>query len=113
MLTTVIYILGAVSLQHTDMNSESIFYSFLLPSFNLFFVIFIVWQFIFFFSLNTFSRSEDSGISQLLKKFWNLNYEIREKGAIRGSTTSLFHLIDTLCFFIALRYYFNWFLGFI
>ena len=112
MLTTIIYILGTLSLQFSDTQSQGAFFNLFLPLVNLFFFMFIVWQLIFFFSFNTFSH-EDSPFSQLLQQYWNLNYDIREYGFFQVMVKFSIHLINTACFLLAAYYYLLIFLDFI
>ncbi len=64
MLTTIIYITGALSLHFTDIQSQNAFFFLFLPLINTLFFIFILWQLIFYFALNSFSN-DDSDIFDL------------------------------------------------
>lgn len=113
MLTTIIYLVGALSLHFTDMTSQSGFASLFLPMVNILFFIFLVWQLVFYFSLHSFSGNDDSLFIALLREFWNLNENMREYGVARTLLGFAAHLFNAACFLTAVYYYFSLFLDFV
>ena len=110
MLTTLIYLLGALTLHFTDVGSQNGFFSLLLPAVNVLFFIFILWQLIFFYSLNSFSHDDDFRFYDLVREFWNLRDNIAELGVPQALLRLAGHLVNTVCFLSAVYYYLNYFL---
>ena len=113
MLTTLIYVIGTLSLHFTDAASPNGFFSLLFPAVNALFFIFLIWQLIFFFSLGLPERGGDFRFSDLLREFWNLNYNIAEYGLLRTLRNFTAHLINTVCIVMAVDYYLMLFMDFI
>lgn len=113
MLTTLIYVMGALSLHFTDIYSQHAFFYLFLPLFNFLFFIFLLWQIIFYFSLNAFSHDHESHFFELLFQLWNLGYEINQHGFIHTFINVSIRIIDVICLFTAVFYYFDIFLDFV
>ena len=113
MLTTLIYVIGTLSLHFTDAASPNGFFSLLLPVVNILFFIFLIWQLIFFFSLGIPEGDGNFRFADLLREFWELNYDIAEYGLIRTLGNLVAHLINTVCIVMAVDYYLTLFMDFI
>ena len=113
MLTTLIYLIGTLSLYFTDATSPNEFFSLLLPVINTLFFVFLIWQLIFFFALGMPARDDDFRFSDLLREFWTLNYDIAERGLLRTVARFVAHLINAVCFVSAVDYYLTLFMNFI
>lgn len=113
MLTTLIYMIGALSLLFTDATSPNGFFRLLLPAINALFFIFLIWQLIFFFAPGMPVRNDDFRFSDFLREFWSLNYNIEEYGFLRSMGRFIAHLINTVCFFWAVNSYLSMFVDFI
>ena len=108
MLTTIIYVSGALSLHFTDVQSLNAFFFVLLPLINILFFIFLLWQFIFYFAMSSFSNDE-SGFFDLLSELWHLGYTIERIGVFHALLNIFFLIINAISFFIAVFYYFDLF----
>lgn len=106
MLTTVIYIFGALSLHFADLSHENSFFSLLLPFLNLLFLIFLVIQMVFFFSMNSLITDQAYGFFDLLSDIWDLDYDIKTQGLLPTLINLVARLIEASCFFTAIYYYF-------
>ena len=113
MLTTIIYVMGALSLHFTDLQSESAFFSLLLPAFNFLFFIFLVWQWIFYFALSSFSSDENDGLFNLLYQVWHLDYTIERVGLVKALLNIVLLAVNAISLFVAVYYYLDLFLGFV
>ena len=113
MLTTFFYLIGTLSLYFTDTASPNGFFSLLLPFVNALYFIFLIWQLIFFFSLGIPEREGDYRFTELLREFWNLNYNIAEKGLLLTLARLAAHVFNSLCFIFAVDYYLTLFMDFI
>jgi len=78
MLRTAFYILGMLALHHTDFTHPDAFYRLFLPLVDAAFLIFIVWQVMFYFTLNNFSSAY--GFFDLFQDIWDLRYDIEQQG---------------------------------
>lgn len=113
MLTTIIYVSGALSLQFTDIQSPNSFFSLLLPFINLLFFIFLLWQLIFYYALNSFSDDNNSTFFDLVYKLWHIDYEIERCGLFIALRNIVFLLINAISLFVAVFYYLELFLDFV
>ena len=113
MLTTLMYITGALSLHFTDLQSDSLFFSLLLPTINLVFFIFIVWQLIFFFSLGSFAHDDDYSFFHLVDQLWHIGGNIKDYGAAHTLMNVSILLINSACLIAGVIYYFGLFLDFV
>lgn len=105
-MKTLIYILGALALHHTDFTHPHAFYHLFLPLVDLLFLIYLSWQLLFFFTLNNFSNGQQYGFFDLLMDIYDLRYDIQEHGWLSASVQLTFNLIDFICIFAAIFYYF-------
>ena len=106
MLTTIIYITGALSLHFTDIHSQNAFFFILLPLINILFFIFLLWQLIFYFALSSFSN-DDSSFFELLSQLWHLGYTIERNGLVPALLNIVFLIINAISLFVAVIYYFD------
>lgn len=106
MLTTIIYVSGALSLHFTDVQSQNAFFFVLLPLINILFFIFLLWQLIFYLALNSFSN-DDSSFFDLLTQIWHLDYTIERIGFFPALLNISFLIINAISFFIVVFYYFD------
>jgi hypothetical protein len=112
MLTTIIYVLGALSLHFSDISSQHAFFSLLLPLFNILFFIFLFWQLIFYFSLSSFSNDDSLHFFDLLYKFWHLDEDIKQYGFFPAVLNIVMLSVDAASLFIVIFYYIELFLDF-
>ncbi len=100
---TLIYVLGILALTNTDLLHASAFYRLFLPVCDLFFIIFLLMELVFFFSIVGFS-SDDYNVYDLIRDIFDLRYDIQEVGAISAITTLFISLFETLLLFTGLYY---------
>lgn len=108
MLKSLIYLLGALALHFTDFSHQNGFYSTFLPFVNVLFLIFLCWQLLFFMALNTsFSDGDHYSFYDLVTDIYDLRYDIQDQGLPRALFSLTLNLLDSLCFFVAMFYYFS------
>lgn len=112
MLTTLIYILGALSLHFTDMGSGHGFYSLFLPTFNGLFFIFLLWQVIFYYSLSAFDP-DDTGFFGLLYHVVNIQEIVIRHGLVLAFFRLLMLVVDAICLFTVIFFYLQAFMDFV
>ena len=105
MLRTLIYILGMLALHHTDLHHPDAFFRLFLPLVDAVFLIFIVWQVMFYFTLNNFTG--DYGFSDMLRDVWDLRFDIQEQGLLPALFQLGLALLEFVLFFTAIFYYWN------
>lgn len=107
MIKTLIYILGTLALHNTDFTHPGAFYHLFLPLMDALFLIFLLWQMIFFFTLNNFSDGRHYGFHDLLIDIYDLRYDIQEQGVASALFQLALNLIDFICIFISVFYYYS------
>lgn len=113
MIMMLIYVAGALSLHFTNLASGDFFTSFLLPSLNVLFFVFLLAQLIFYFSLGGLSDDNDTDFYDLLYKIFHLDIEIRRQGVLPAIFDTSLLLIDALSLFTVVFYYLSAFLDFV
>lgn len=113
MLTTIFYVLGALALHFSDVTSGNAFFSLLLPLFNIFFFIFLVWQLIFYFSLSSFANDDDTHFFTLVYELWHLDHGIRERGLVPALFNVTLLIVNAVSLVSIVLYYLDVFLDFL
>lgn len=107
MIRTVIYVLGALALHQTNFSHPNAFYHLFLPIIDVVFLIFLCWQMIFFFTLNNFSNGKSYGFHDLIIDIYDLRYDIQDHGLTYAMINLLLNLIDFICIFLSVFYYYS------
>ena len=105
MTKTCIYIIGALALHHTDLNHDNGFYSLFLPFLDALFIIFIILQVMFYFSLNNFSNGNHYGFKDLILDIYDLRYDIQDHGLLYALFQLTLNIVDLVCIVVAGYYY--------
>ena len=104
MLKTSVYVIGTLALHYTDFSHPDALFSMVLPLLDAAFIIFLMWQLLFFFSLHGFSDDDTYYFSDLLIDIYDLRYDIAEVGAVVALVRLSFNLIEVGCFFLSIFY---------
>lgn len=107
MIRTAIYITGALALHHTDFTSPDGFYHLFLPLVDAAFLIFLLWQMMFYFTVNNFSDGNHYGFSDLIMDIYDLRYDIEDHGLLYALFNLSLNIIDLICIFMAVFYYYS------
>jgi hypothetical protein len=107
MIKTCIYIFGTLALHLTDFTHPNAFFSTFLPLIDALFLIFLIWQLMFFLSLNDFSDGQEHNMSELLMTIYDLSYEMQEQGIVPALFNLALSLFDALCVFVSIYYFLN------
>ena len=100
---TVIYFLGMLALAFTNFGHAQAFYSLVLPIIDLFFIIFLGFELIFYFSILGFSKNEYNAYD-LWRDIIDLRSDIAQSGLLDAATTLAISLGDFLLLFVAIVY---------
>lgn len=106
MIKTTIYVIGALALHHTDFANPDGFYRLFLPLLDAAFLIFLLWQMMFYFTLNNFSDGHHYGFSDLLVDIYDLRYDIEDHGLLYALFNLSLNIIDLICIVLAVYYYY-------
>ena len=104
MLKTGVYVLGTMALHYTDFSHPGAFFSMVLPLLDAAFIIFLMWQMLFFFSLHGFSDDDTYYFSDLLVDIYDLRYDIADSGVVVALVRLSFNIIEMACFFLSVHY---------
>ena len=105
MLKTCIYVFGTFALHLTDFKNPNPFFSTVLPLIDAVFLIFLIWQLLFFLSLNDFSDGQEQSISDLFMTIYDLNYDIQEQGTVPALFNLALSLFDAACVFLSIYFF--------
>ncbi len=105
MIKTCFYLLGALALHHTDLNHGNGFHSLFLPVVDAIFFIFIIWQMIFYFTLNNFSTGNHYSFQHLVLDIYDLRYDVQDHGLLYALFQLSLSIIDLICIVLAFYYY--------
>lgn len=104
MLKTGIYVLGTLALHFTDFTHPDPLFSRVLPLVDAVFVIFLMWQLLFFFSLHSYSDGDSYHFSDVLLDIYDLRYDIADVGILAALLQLAFNLVDAACFFLSIYF---------
>ncbi len=104
MLKTGVYVIGTLALHYTDFSHPDAFFSMMLPLLDAAFIIFLMWQMLFFFSLHGFSDDDTYYFLDLLVDIYDLRYDIAEVGPVVAIVRLSFNIIEVGCFFLSIFY---------
>ena len=104
MLKTCVYVIGTLALHYTDFSHPDALFSRVLPLVDAAFIIFLLWQLLFFFSLHSFSDGDTYHFSDLLVDIYDLRYDIADVGIVVALVRLSFNLIEMGCFFLSIFY---------
>lgn len=94
-----------MALHLTDFTHPNPFFSTFLPVIDAFFLIFLIWQLMFFVSLNSFSDGQEHNMAELLLTIYDLNYDIQEQGVAPALLNLALNIFDAICIFLSLYYF--------
>lgn len=106
MIKTAFWLLGIMSLQYTDFTAQQPLYSTFLPVLDAVFLLFLLWQLVFFFTIGG-SSCEQTGFSveELFAEIYDLRYEIQDRGFIVALINLSLSMVDVVCMLIAIHWY--------
>ena len=107
MFKTFIYILGTAALHFADFNHPSEFNSLFLPLICALFLVFLIWQLMFFSSLYSMPGTDNYGLFDLLADIWDFRYDVEELGFVPALMQLALKVIDALCFMLSVYYGFG------
>ena len=107
MVIAVIYIIGTLCLHLTDFSSPDFLYATLFPLIDALFLIFLIWQVLFYTTLSGIGGSNSYGFFDLLGDVYDLRYDVIEKGWLAALWELTLNLTECICFFLAVFYYFS------
>jgi len=107
MVKTVWYLVGAMSLHLTQFSDPNPFFSIFLPLVDAVFLIYLLWQLIFFMSLHDFSDGNSYQMQDLLIDIWDFRYDIRESGLLYALIHLCLNITEVICFLFAVFYYYK------
>lgn len=105
MIKTFIYLIGILALHNTDFTHPDSFYHLFLPLVDVFYLIFLLWQALFFFTLNNFSDGQHYAFNDLVADIYDLRYDIQDHGLLPALIQLSLNIIDFICIFLAIFYY--------
>ncbi|MBT8148938.1 MAG: hypothetical protein KJO24_03335 [Gammaproteobacteria bacterium] len=100
---TLIYVIGMLALAYSDFTHSEALHSIALPILAAAFIIFLVAELLFYFSLLGFSKGEYN-LFDLGRDLFNFRDDIAEYGLLHASVSLLLALADFFLLFVALVY---------
>ena len=104
MLRTLVYVAGTLALHFPDFNHSNALYSMVLPLVDAAFIIFLLWQLIFYFSLHSYSGTDSYHFTDLLVDIYDLRYDIEDAGVVVAIVRLSLNLVEVACFFLSIYY---------